>query len=102
MKTIIGTQTDVIKELTAQVADVLARKPEANIAISAVDLPTDSAGAALAAADLRAASAAVVRREDSVAADRPAGLAGAASAAVAVRAAARGAVAIDGTPVISK
>lgn len=33
MKTIIGTQTDVIKELTAQVADVLARKPEANIAI---------------------------------------------------------------------
>ena len=51
MKTIIGTQTDVIKELTAQVADVLARKPEANIAISAVDLPAEVLGA-LAASDI--------------------------------------------------
>lgn len=39
MKTIIGTEADVVKELTAQVAAVLARKPEANIAVSAVDLP---------------------------------------------------------------
>lgn len=51
MKTIIGTQTDVIKELTAQVADVLARKPEANIAVSAVDLPAEVLGA-LAASDI--------------------------------------------------
>ena len=51
MKTIIGTQTDVIKELTAQVADALARKPEANIAISAVDLPAEVLGA-LAASDI--------------------------------------------------
>ena len=35
MKTIIGTKADVAKELTAQVAAVLASKPEANIAISA-------------------------------------------------------------------
>ena len=39
MKTIIGTKQSVTKELTALVADILARKPEANIAISAVDLP---------------------------------------------------------------
>ena len=51
MKTIIGTQTDVIKELTAQVADALARKPEANIAISAVDLPVEVLDA-LAASDI--------------------------------------------------
>ena len=41
MKTIIGTKQDVVKELTALVADVLARKPEANIAVSAVDLPAE-------------------------------------------------------------
>ena len=41
MKTIIGTKADVTKELTAQVADVLARKPDANIAISVVDLPAE-------------------------------------------------------------
>ena len=41
MKTIIGTKADVAKELTAQVAAVLASKPEANIAISAVDLPAE-------------------------------------------------------------
>ena len=51
MKTIVGTQTDVIKELTAQVADALARKPEANIAISAVDLPVEVLDA-LAASDI--------------------------------------------------
>lgn len=41
MKTIIGTEADVVKELTEQIADVLARKPEANIAVSAVDLPEE-------------------------------------------------------------
>ena len=45
MKTIIGTKQDVTKELTALVADVLAHKPEANIAVSAVDLPEDVLGA---------------------------------------------------------
>ena len=51
MKTIIGTKQDVAKELTALVADVLARKPEANIAVSAVDLPEEALDA-LAASDL--------------------------------------------------
>ena len=51
MKTIIGTKQDVTKELTALVADVLARKPEANIAVSAVDLPEEALDA-LAASDL--------------------------------------------------
>ena len=41
MKTIIGTKQNVTKELTALVADVLAHKPEANIAVSAVDLPEE-------------------------------------------------------------
>ena len=51
MKTIIGTKADVVKELTAQVAAVLASKPEANIAISAVDLPAEVLDA-LAASDI--------------------------------------------------
>ena len=51
MKTIIGTKQDVVKELTAQVAAVLARKPEANIAVSAVDLPAEVLDA-LAASDI--------------------------------------------------
>lgn len=51
MKTIIGTKADVAKELTAQVAAVLASKPEANIAISAVDLPAEVLDA-LAASDI--------------------------------------------------
>ena len=51
MKTIIGTKQDVVKELTALVADVLARKPEANIAVSAVDLPAEVLDA-LAASDI--------------------------------------------------
>ena len=51
MKTIIGTKADVTKELTAQVADVLARKPDANIAISVVDLPAEVLDA-LAASDI--------------------------------------------------
>ncbi len=51
MKTIIGTKTDVTKELAAQVAAVLARKPEANISISAVDLPAEVLSA-LAASDI--------------------------------------------------
>ncbi|MFQ7010274.1 MAG: hypothetical protein ACLRRN_05065 [Oscillospiraceae bacterium] len=51
MKTIIGTKQDVVKELTALVADVLARKPEANIAASAVDLPAEVLDA-LAASDM--------------------------------------------------
>lgn len=51
MKTIIGTKQNVTKELTALVADVLAHKPEANIAISAVDLPEEVLGA-LAKSDL--------------------------------------------------
>ena len=45
MKTIIGTKQNVTKELTALVADVLAHKPEANIAVSAVDLPEEVLGA---------------------------------------------------------
>ena len=51
MKTIIGTKQNVTKELTALVADVLAHKPEANIAVSAVDLPEEVLDA-LAASDL--------------------------------------------------
>ena len=51
MKTIIGTKADVAKELTAQVAAVLASKPEANNAISAVDLPAEVLDA-LAASDI--------------------------------------------------
>lgn len=51
MKTIIGTKQNVTKELTALVADVLAHKPEANIAVSAVDLPEEVLGA-LAKSDL--------------------------------------------------
>ena len=51
MKTIIGTKQNVTKELTALVADVLAHKPEANIAVSAVDLPEEALDA-LAASDL--------------------------------------------------
>lgn len=51
MKTIIGTKADVAKELTAQVAAVLASKLEANIAISAVDLPAEVLDA-LAASDI--------------------------------------------------
>ena len=51
MKTIIGTKADVTKELTAQVADVPARKPDANIAISVVDLPAEVLDA-LAASDI--------------------------------------------------
>ena len=51
MKTIIGTKADVAKELTAQVAAVLASKPESNIAISAVDLPAEVLDA-LAASDI--------------------------------------------------
>ena len=51
MKTIIGTKQNVTKELTALVADVLAHKPEANIAVSAVDLP-EKVLDALAASDL--------------------------------------------------
>ena len=51
MKTIIGTKADVAKELMAQVAAVLASKPEANIAISAVDLPAEVLDA-LAASDI--------------------------------------------------
>ena len=51
MKTIIGTKQNVTKELTALVADVLAHKPEANIAVSVVDLPEEVLGA-LAKSDL--------------------------------------------------
>ena len=51
MKTIIGTKQNVTKELTALVADVLARKPDANIAISVVDLPAEVLDA-LAARDI--------------------------------------------------
>lgn len=51
MKTIIGTKQNVTKELTALVADVLAHKPDANIAVSAVDLPEEVLGA-LAKSDL--------------------------------------------------
>lgn len=51
MKTIIGTKADVAKELTAQVAAMLASKPVANIAISAVDLPAEVLDA-LAASDI--------------------------------------------------